>query len=265
LIGAVASLAASAVEVRVLHVWDPSQAMRGGEFDAEPEREARALVRGIQIGLQERGIRAVTTLTHAAQSRVAEAIVCAVVANQSDLVVLGAGSSHRVGRFVLGGVAYQMASRHRVPVLCAPSAHAMFGAPSVVLVAVGSDEAMPAPDVTAALGRTAFFRAHVFHACAIVGSEVVFYAEPEAPAWANVRAAMRVLRTVGIETTGAVRSSLAGVAEEILLAAAEASAEMIAIGPVRKPLPGRLFHGVAAELLAISDRPVLVAGYNRVE
>jgi hypothetical protein len=48
---------------------------------------------------------------------------------------------------------------------------------------------------------------------------------------------------------------LARVAEEILMAAAEASAEMIAIG----------FHGVTAELLAISDRPVLVAGYNRLE
>ena len=259
LVGSVASLAASAAEVTVLHVWDPSQAMIGGKFNAEPEREAQALVRGVQIGLQERGIRAVTALTHAAPSRVAEAIGCAVVANQSDLVVLGTGRSYRIGRFVLGGVAYRLASWHRVPVLCAPSAHAVHRVPSAVLVAVGSDKAMLVPDVTAAIARTARVQAHVFHACAIVGAEGIYYAEPEAPAWAHVRIAMRALRSAGMETTGTVRSSLARVADEILIAAAEASAEMIAIGPARKALPGQIFYGVTAELLAISDRPVLVA------
>lgn len=118
-LGQASGLAAlSKGSVQVLHVREHA-VVRGGAWYAMDEQDAQALVDRAVDQLREHGIEASGVVTHAAQGRVAEAILDQADSFGADLVILGSHGRTALGGILLGNVAYRVIHLAQRPVLVA--------------------------------------------------------------------------------------------------------------------------------------------------
>ena len=245
-------------QVVLLHTWNKRQSWRGGKWDAEPERDASALLTGIRSAFNELGLAACTELVAASSHELPSCLRRAATHWQADLTVIGLGRS-RLRRLGWVPSTEDLTRDSHPPVLCVTATPQQPPAPGPVLLSVGTGEDGSSLSAILALSRSWSFTVHVLHVCRVVQADIACYAEPEAPAWTTVRKLVTSLQNAGIRADGCVTTSGGRVANEILAAAHQARAGLIVVGG-HSPSMGRLRWGTVHELLAITDRPVLVGG-----
>jgi nucleotide-binding universal stress UspA family protein len=243
-------------QVVLVHFWDERESWRRGKWDAEPEREARALLSSLRSAVEEVGLDARTELVPSQSHELAHCLRHAATRWQADLAVIGLSHSRQLW-LGLAPSTEDLTRGCHLPILCMPARPHRLPPPGSVLLAVGVGGDGSALSAMLALIRSRTFMAHVLHVCPIVQSQGGCYVEPEDAAWTRVREVLASLRDAGIKADGWVTTGHGRVADEIMASAHRSGVGLIVIGG-RAPAFGPLRWGTVHDLLRISDRPVLV-------